>query len=271
MKRLSISLLVILLLFTLLQAQILAAADYTALFDYTAPAVVMVESGSGSGAGFLVSPAGYVATCSHVLDGDSTVSLAFFNGKEMAGKVIWDNPEMDLALLQVDVMNLPSLRLGNPEALRVGDEVFTVGAPLGLDYSLARGLVSGAKREIEGVEHLQLDVPLNPGNSGGPLLNLQGEVVGICVSMEPEAQGITFAVPVTLLLPALTANRIPVDCTSDLDIAFAAADAPSEPAGRNGSLAPWILVPVILLGAGGWYLYRKRKGPKEAPFEIDLR
>jgi S1-C subfamily serine protease len=168
-----------------------------------------VEDGLGSG--IIVDDTGDILTCLHVVAGSTTILVTFADGTQSNATVTTQQPENDIAVLRPDQppsQIVPAI-LGNPNAMRVGDEAYVVGAPFGLYDSLTAGVVSGFNRtfhnpvtnqDMKGL--IQIDTPVNPGNSGGPLLNRNGEVIGIVEGLvNPVGQdffvGIGFAVPIT--------------------------------------------------------------------------
>jgi S1-C subfamily serine protease len=173
-----------------------------------APAVLHIRalhgrSGQlGGGSGVLVAPDGYALTNSHVVHGASGIEATLNDGRTLLADVFGDDPATDLALLRLPGSDLPFAALGDSNALRVGDWVIAVGSPYGLSFTVTSGIVSALGRSlrsgergraIEGV--IQTDAPLNPGNSGGPLLDAEGTVVGINTAVFFPAQGLCFAIP----------------------------------------------------------------------------
>jgi Do/DeqQ family serine protease len=156
----------------------------------------------GLGSGFLVTPDGYILTNEHVIEGAQRVKVTL-TGRDGAlpARVVGQDRDLDLAVLKIDAgTDLPYLRLGNSDQIRVGDWVIAIGNPYGLDHTVTVGVVSAKGRPIQVQDRhyenlLQTDASINPGNSGGPLLDLQGEVIGINTAVEAQAQGIGFAIP----------------------------------------------------------------------------
>ena len=173
------------------------------------PSVVFIDTGSGTGSGFVVDATGYILTNEHVVTGSTWVTVILDNGDKLTAYVAATDPSRDIALIKVDRHFHSVLQIAT-EA-RPGEDVIALGYPfgdtLGESMKITRGIVS-AFITIGGVIHVQTDADLNFGNSGGPLLNLQGEVVGMNTSglREFDAQGINFAIRYDVLasrLPAL--------------------------------------------------------------------
>jgi S1-C subfamily serine protease len=161
------------------------------------------------GSGFVIDKAGHIVTNDHVVQGATTIQVSFSNNERYKAKVIGVDPSTDVAVLQVGVKAraLTPLPLGNSDSVRVGDQVIAIGNPFGLDRSVTAGIVSAVQRRIEAPNQLsighviQTDAALNHGNSGGPLLNAQGEVIGVNAQIETGGSGqgnvgIGFAIPV---------------------------------------------------------------------------
>jgi serine protease Do len=154
------------------------------------------------GSGFIISADGTILTNAHVVDGASEVIVKLTDRREFKAKVIGADKQTDVAVLKITASNLPVVKLGNPGATRVGDPVLAIGSPYGFENSATSGIVSAKARALpEGtyVPFLQTDVAVNPGNSGGPLFNLQGEVIGInsqIYSRTGGYQGLSFAIPI---------------------------------------------------------------------------
>ncbi|HZI15712.1 MAG TPA: trypsin-like peptidase domain-containing protein [Myxococcus sp.] len=165
----------------------------------------------GAGSGFIIDPKGLVLTNNHVVEDAVSITIRLNDGRSYSGEVVGRDPLTDVALVKLKekVENLPSVKLGDSNALRVGDWVVAIGNPFGLASSVSLGIVSARAREIGASQYdefLQTDAAINPGNSGGPLFNMKGEVVGINTAIVGGGTGIGFAVPSNLvkaLLPQL--------------------------------------------------------------------
>jgi len=166
--------------------------------------------GAAMGSGFIISPDGYVLTNHHVVDGASDVTVKLSDGRELKAKVVGSDEQYDVALLKVEAKGLPTVRIGDSNTLKPGQWVVAIGSPFGLDHSVTAGIVSATGRanpyaDQRYVPFIQTDVAINQGNSGGPLLNTRGEVVGInsqIFSASGGYMGISFAIPIDLAVSA---------------------------------------------------------------------
>ena len=158
----------------------------------------------GSGSGFIVDPAGIILTNAHVVADADEVTVKLTDRREYRAKVLGSDPRTDIAVLKIDAKNLPVVKLGTTRDLRAGEWVLAVGSPFGFENTVTAGVVSAKGRSLPdsgGVAFIQSDVAVNPGNSGGPLFNSRGEVVGInsqIYSRSGGYQGISFAIPIDL-------------------------------------------------------------------------
>jgi S1-C subfamily serine protease len=161
------------------------------------------------GSGFVIDKAGHVVTNYHVVQGATTIQVSFSNNENFKARIVGSDPSTDIAVLKVHVKSqaLKTLPLGNSDSVRVGDQVIAIGNPFGLDRSVTAGIVSAVQRRIESPNQLsishviQTDAALNHGNSGGPLLNAEGQVIGVNAQIETGGQsqgnvGIGFAIPI---------------------------------------------------------------------------
>ena len=156
------------------------------------------------GSGFIISPDGYILTCAHVVENATEIMVRLTDRREYLAKIIGADRRSDVALLKINALQLPQVRIGDPSRVRVGEWVLAIGSPFGFENSATVGIVSAKGRSLPRenyVPFIQTDVAINPGNSGGPLFNLQGEVIGInsqIYSRTGGFMGVSFAVPIDI-------------------------------------------------------------------------
>ncbi|KAK49800.1 peptidase [Caballeronia jiangsuensis] len=156
----------------------------------------------GLGSGFIVSSDGYILTNAHVVDNANVVTVKLTDKREYRAKVIGADKQSDVAVLKIDAKDLPTVKIGDPNGSKVGQWVVAIGSPYGFDNTVTSGIISAKSRALPNENYtpfIQTDVPVNPGNSGGPLFNLQGEVIGInsmIYSQTGGFQGLSFAIPI---------------------------------------------------------------------------
>lgn len=189
-----------------------------AAVDRTGPAVVRINSSrtlrnrslqrgravQGTGSGFVIKSDGLVLTNAHVVNGADTVTVTLKDGRNFTGEVLGEDELTDVAVVKIPASNLPTVNLGNSEQLRPGEWAIAIGNPLGLDNTVTAGIISATGRSSSDVGvpdkrigFIQTDAAINPGNSGGPLLNQQGQVVGMNTAIiGGGAQGLGFAIPI---------------------------------------------------------------------------
>ncbi len=185
------------------------------VYSQVGPAVVEVQvysltrrgqALSGSGSGIVIDPKGLILTNHHVVSGSQRVSVRFSSGDVREAKVVSTDLSNDLALLKVDLpANIPTARLGDSDSVKVGQLAIAIGNPFGLEQTVTQGIISAVGREWQSGmgqpkrKLLQTDAPVNPGNSGGPLVNAAGEVIGITNMIESPVEGsvgVGFAIPI---------------------------------------------------------------------------
>ena len=161
------------------------------------------------GSGFVLDSDGYILTNNHVVEDADEIIVRFIDRRELVAELIGSDPRSDLALIKVAADDLPFVRLGNSDQLKVGEWVLAIGAPFGFDYSVTAGIVSAKGRSLPTelnenyVPFIQTDVAINPGNSGGPLFNLSGEVIGINSQIYSNSggfMGVSFAIPINIAM-----------------------------------------------------------------------
>lgn len=175
--------------------------------DAVSEAVVMVSSPTGTGSGFFISEEGYLITNYHVIEKETKIEITVFqkakNGFERKKfkkvRIVALNPQVDLALLKVEDAvddNIKFVYLGDIDDIKVGEAVFAIGNPLGLERTVTNGVISTKNRAFEGLIYIQTNADINPGNSGGPLFNLAGEVIGVTNMGYIFYGGLGFAIPI---------------------------------------------------------------------------
>lgn len=188
----------------------LATRTVRDLVNQVGEAVVQVRTPSGLGSGFIINEDGFLMTNFHVIEGETQISVELYHqsGADLERKsykqirIIAVNKFNDLALLKIEDKDAPKFKyvlLGSADALAVGESVFAVGSPLGLERTVTEGILSTKTREMAGELYLQTTAQINPGNSGGPLFNMHGEVVGITNMKITFGEGLGFAIPAELV------------------------------------------------------------------------
>lgn len=157
---------------------------------------VAVRADQSYGAGVAVEKAGFILTNLHVVDGAKVITVTPFGADAISAELLDSDRELDLALLRVPGPLTNEASIGHSKSLGVGDEVLAVGSPRKMYFSVSRGMVSFPNRFLDGVEYIQTDLPINVGNSGGPLVDRDGKVVGIVSFILRDSQGISFALPI---------------------------------------------------------------------------
>lgn len=213
------------------------------------------------GSGVIIGSDGYILTSSHVLHKNYEVIVTLNDKRKFKAKVIGKDPFMDLAVIKIEAIGLPVAKFGDSSKLHVGDWAIAVGSPYGFDHSVTLGIISGVGRSLEqmnnNMDMIQTDAALNHGNSGGPLLNAKGEVIGINTAVRNQAQNISFAIPSdkaqsiakeleahgSIARPYLGINMMDIDAQTakmmnypeenGVIVAYVMADSPCQKAGLD--------------------------------------
>ncbi len=171
--------------------------------------ILKVQADGGSGTGFILSNQGHILTCAHVLVGNRFYVISE-HGDRRSVQILGKDETCDLAILYDESLTDPSLTFADPAMIAEGQTVYALGHPLGFDFTLSRGIISNRQRVRSGVSLVQTDVSLNPGNSGGPLVNEQGEVIGVASQILEGGQGLGFGIALQHIFAFTAQMRIPI-------------------------------------------------------------
>jgi serine protease Do len=222
------------------------------------------------GSGVIVTPDGYVLTSHHVVEHASEIRVVLSDNRELNAKIVGTDPNTDIAVLKVDAVDLPVLKFGNSSSVHVGDLALAIGEPFGLRQTVTMGIISATGRSGLGIlsyeDFIQTDAAISPGSSGGPLINVRGELIGIVAAGRRDYGGVGFAVPVDLvhsimdqilkygvvmrgwlgatLQPLTLATARAFGLTNDLHGALVSDVSSDGPAGRAGVLSGDIIVEI---------------------------
>lgn len=197
-----------------------AVQDAQTMFNQNNKSVVVVAAYDsmanimGQGSGFVVGQDGIIATNYHVIDGAHGVLVKQGNQVLHVKRVINADEENDVAMVEVDATNLPTVRLGDLDRVNIGEKVYVIGSPRGLENTISDGILSGMRTISVTKKFLQITAPISPGSSGGPVFNKNGEVIGIATALMKDAQNINFAVPVDVLKGMIARNGAGQSSTS---------------------------------------------------------
>jgi len=203
MKRLSLLLLLLIVGCqpTIIQNSETVTEEFIAVAAKVIPAVVSIDAEETTGSGFIINNKGYIITNYHVIKDKKDIRIYLPDKRIFSAKIIGFDPETDIALVKIKGDNLPTVEFGDSDKLKVGQKVAAIGNPFGLESTITTGIVS-AKHRTRGKtiyrDFIQTDANVNPGNSGGPLVNLDGEVVGINTFILARSEGLGFSIPSNL-------------------------------------------------------------------------
>jgi len=171
-------------------------------------AVLSLTDGGGNGTGFFITEQGHFLTCSHVVEGEQMWAASAY-GDYVQAKLLARDENYDLALMQMETATeVEPIAFGDASQVREGQTVLALGHPLGLDFTVSRGIVSSSDRTLSGMTVIQTDCSLNPGNSGGPLINENGEVIGVVSFIRREGHGLGFAISLRHIFPFAARHRV---------------------------------------------------------------
>lgn len=171
--------------------------------------VFVVVSGNALGSGFAIGET-CVVTNAHVIKDDNSVKITTYGGKEYTAEVYRKSTDLDIAVLVVPGGSFKALKIGNKTDVTIGEDVYAIGAPNGMSYTLTKGTLSSNKRIINGEEYLQIDAAINEGNSGGPLLNKNGSVIGMNTMKVKNSEGLGLSIPIGKIISYLKSVGISV-------------------------------------------------------------
>ncbi len=222
------------------------------IVEQSKPSVVVVLDGADErailGAGFFVNPEGFVVTNFHVIENSNRIAIKLYNENVYPVEVFHVNKDLDIAILKISLVNLPTIRFGNSTKVKDGESVIAIGSPLGLDYSVASGIISNPSRVIDDKALMQISMPVYPGNSGGPLINSLGEVIGVTTLMLEGTQGIGFAIPINQVIENIYEQGIAVETTLDNEMSALQPLELTEQNIEEESSGLWIYIVIILVG-----------------------
>ena len=216
-----------------------AWAQFTEAASKVRDSVITVAVGKSTGAGFIVNSDGSAVTNKHVVGDAKSVSVKLRNGEQLTAEVVKASTEQDLCLLKLDRQHLPAVQFASSKKLKQGQDVAAVGAPLGLEGTLTKGVVSATERDVNGQKFLQIDAALNGGNSGGPVINQSGQVVGMATKVAADAEKLGFAIPSNDIMAFLSASSVSFEAAlGDAPKAEPATETPAAEPGAEAGLPP---------------------------------
>lgn len=177
--------------------------------------VVVVYSGNALGSGFAIGNS-CIITNAHVINDKNDVTVSVYKDKAYSTEILKIDKNLDLAVLKIQSKKLPYLKIANYNDVQIGSDVYAIGAPESLSYTLTKGVLSAKDRLIGEMKYIQIDAPINSGNSGGPLLNDKGEVIGVNTLKLFDSEGIGLAIPMTTVIEFLNDNNIVINQQGDI-------------------------------------------------------
>lgn len=203
------------------------AMDFDAEAAYES--IFVIYSGNCEGSGFAIG-SNTVVTNAHVIGNQNDIIVKAYSGQEYNAAIYLFNEVLDIAILSVNNAEFIPLEIGNCENIKVGDDIYAIGAPRSLEYTLTKGVISNKSRTIGFNKYIQIDAAINSGNSGGPLLNNAGQVIGVNSMKISDAEGIGLAIPISSVTSFMEGNdmNLTEDKTVDGQIEYVPADLPGE-------------------------------------------
>lgn len=203
------------------------AMDFDAEAAYES--IFVIYSGNYEGSGFAIG-SNTVVTNAHVIGNQNDIIVKAYSGQEYNAAIYLFNEALDIAILSVDNAEFIPLEIGDCENIKVGDDIYAIGAPRSLEYTLTKGIISSKSRIIGFNKYIQIDAAINSGNSGGPLLNNAGQVIGVNSMKISDAEGIGLAIPISSVTSFMEGNdmNLTEDKTVDGEIEYVPADLPKE-------------------------------------------
>lgn len=219
----------VILSLAVLVAVLFASAAFVYAIDFEAEekyeSVFIIQSGNSLGSGFAVG-SNCIVTNAHVIQHPQRVSVLTYGGTEQKAQVIGMDEDQDIAVLVVEEGNYPVLTIAKD--IQIGEDVFAIGAPKSMAYTLTKGVISAKEREMGAYTYVQTDAPINEGNSGGPLLNASGEVVGMNTMKMLDSEGIGLAIPMSRICAYLTELGVELDEGGNVPQPIAPEELPEE-------------------------------------------
>ena len=203
------------------------AMDFDAEVAYES--IFVIYSGNYEGSGFAIGP-NTVVTNAHVIGNRNDIKVKTYSGEEYKASIFLFNEAIDIAILSVENADFTPLEVGDCESIKVGEDIYAIGAPRSLDYTLTKGVISNKSRTIGFNKYIQIDAAINFGNSGGPLLNNAGQVIGVNSMKISDAEGIGLAIPISSVTSFMEGNDVTLTDGKNVDgqIEYIPADLPDN-------------------------------------------